>query len=46
MSSAFDGLIRMLETRERRQREALELTVKQLSEARAASVTKPATPAK
>lgn len=41
MSSVFDDLIRMLETREKRQREALEETVRQLSEARAAAAFKP-----
>ncbi|WNK13980.1 MAG: hypothetical protein [Microvirus sp.] len=40
--NSFDDLIRMLELREKRQREALELTVKQLSEARAAAAVRPA----
>lgn len=46
MSNSFDGLIRLLEQRELRQRMSLEETLKQLSEARAAAGAKPATPAK
>lgn len=42
MSSSFDSLIRMLELREKRQREALERTVRELSEARAAAQMSPA----
>jgi len=37
MANDFSSLVRMLEEREKRQREALELTVRQLSEARAAA---------
>jgi hypothetical protein len=40
--SSFEDLIRMLETRERRQAEALELTRQQLSEARSAAASVPA----